>query len=103
MKFKLILSFLVLINAGLLAQHKGSVSGTVKTSDGKPAGYVTVSLKNTNRGTSTNSSGQYEIKNIPAGAYTLVASFVGLETKTQEIEVRGGEAVVIPEIVLNEG
>lgn len=53
----------------------GSVSGTVKTSDGRPAEFVNVALKGTTRGTAVNAKGNYSIKNITPGHYTLVASW----------------------------
>lgn len=69
----------------------GSVSGTVKTSDGKPAEFVNVALKGTTRGTAVNQKGNYTIKNITPGHYTLVASFIGLNTQTKEIDVTAGQ------------
>jgi iron complex outermembrane recepter protein len=60
----------------------GKISGTVKTSDGQPAAFVTVSIKELNRATSTSDDGSYIISNIRPGSYTLVISFVG--TQSQE-------------------
>lgn len=80
----------------------GTIKGTIKTSDSSPAEFVTISLIGTNRGTSANNRGEYEIKNIEPGNYTLKTSFVGLETKEQQIEVKANETTIVPEIILKE-
>jgi len=76
----LLLTTCVLVKADDLTT--GKISGTVTTSDGKPAAYVTVSIKELNRATSTKDDGTYLITNIKPGNYTLVVSFIG--TKSQE-------------------
>jgi iron complex outermembrane receptor protein len=48
---------------------------------------VSVSLKGTTKGSATNNKGEFEIRNIDAGFYTLVASFIGLETKEFSIGI----------------
>jgi iron complex outermembrane receptor protein len=50
------------------AQTKnGSIKGTVKTSDGKPAAFVSVGLTHTNKGTTTDDNGNFIITNIKPG------------------------------------
>lgn len=78
----------------VLAQNTGSVSGTVKTSDGSPAEFVNVSLKGTTKGTVADKSGHYKITNINPGTYTLVASFIGLQSQEQEITVAAADKLV---------
>lgn len=65
----------------------GKISGTVKTSDGQPAAFVTVSIKELNRATSTADDGSYIISNIRPGTYTLVVSFVGTQSQEKQITV----------------
>lgn len=91
----------LLVGAGAVAQN-GTVQGRMKTSDGFPVEYVSVGLKGTAYGTTTNNKGEYELKNIPKGNYTLTTSFVGLEAKELTIEVKENETVIVPEIVLSE-
>jgi iron complex outermembrane receptor protein len=76
-------------------QTTGSIRGTIRTSDGHPAENVNVSLDGTSWGAVAGKNGRYEIKNVPAGNYTLVASFVGLENKRQPVEVKAGEVAVV--------
>lgn len=102
MKARHLLFLLSIISTSLFAQNKGSVKGSVKTLDGQPARYVSMALKGTNKGAPTNSNGEFEIKNIEPGTYTLMISFVGLETQEQSIEVKAGQVTAIPEIILQE-
>lgn len=95
------LIFLLVSHLTVWAQVRGSVSGTVKTSDGNPAEFVNVSIKGTSKGAVAGKNGSYEIKNVAPGTYVLVASFVGLENQEKNIEVKSGETVTV-DFVLNE-
>ncbi|SHG57872.1 TonB-dependent receptor [Pedobacter caeni] len=74
-------------------QLKGSVSGTVTTKDGDPVRLVTISIRGL-RNTGADASGSYSFKNVPAGTYTMTASYVGLEAQSRKITVTG-EPVVL--------
>ncbi len=65
----------------------GKISGTVKTSDGKPASFVTVVIKELNKATSTKDDGSYTLNNVKPGNYTLRVSFVGTERQEKNIIV----------------
>lgn len=84
------------------APTKGLLRGTIKTSDGEAAASVSVSLKGTTKGAATNAEGAFEIRNVEAGSYLLVTSFVGLESRELPVEVKAGETTVVPEIILTE-
>lgn len=86
----------------LTQRRPGAVRGVVKTSDDFPAELVTAGLKGRNKGATTNSKGEFEIRRVDPGNYTLTVSFVGLETKEIAIEVSEGETVDVGEIMLNE-
>ncbi|MFC3562709.1 TonB-dependent siderophore receptor [Pedobacter jamesrossensis] len=75
--------------------QNGSVSGTVKTSDGNSAAYVSVGLKNTGKSTHTDEKGSFTIKNVNAGSYVLKVSAVGVSSQEQKISVIAGETVKI--------
>ncbi|HLP14298.1 MAG TPA: TonB-dependent receptor [Flavobacteriales bacterium] len=85
-----------------LQAQTGKITGTVKTSDGQPAEFVSVGLKGMNKGTSANNKGEYTIVNVEPGTYTLKASFIGLETIEQQVEVKANETTLVPEIILKE-
>ncbi|WP_295124841.1 TonB-dependent receptor [uncultured Chitinophaga sp.] len=64
----------LLLLSGLTTFAQSPVSGTVKSADG-PLPGVTVAVKGSNTGTTTNSQGKYTL-NAPANA-TLVFTFIG--------------------------
>jgi iron complex outermembrane recepter protein len=101
MKTKSLFVFTSIISLASFAQT-GNLKGSIKTSDGKPAEYVSVGLIGTNKGTSANSKGEYELKNMEPGTYSLKTSFVGLETIEQQIVIKENETTVVPEIILKE-
>lgn len=80
-----------------LAQNKnfGAIKGKVTTSDGKPAEFVNVTIKGTAKGAIAGKDGRYTLNNVPAGNYTLVASFIGLTTQSREVTVPGGETAEV--------
>ncbi|WP_435135355.1 TonB-dependent receptor [Formosa sp. A9] len=84
MKFSLILIFLFSIN--LSAQNSFTISGKV-TTEGLPMPYANVYLKGTDKGAVTDENGNYIIKNIPEGNYTVVASFTGFKAQAKTVTV----------------
>jgi iron complex outermembrane receptor protein len=73
---------------GVAAQDTGTISGRVTSSQsGEGLPYINVVLKGTSMGAATKTDGSYEVKNVPAGTYTLVISAVGYETVTMEVVV----------------
>ncbi len=83
------------------AQNTGGVRGTVRTSDGNGASFVNVSIHGTSKGTIADKEGKYEIKGIAPGNYALVASFVGLQSKKQNVAITAGQ-VAEADFVLSE-
>jgi len=47
--------------------------------------YVTIQLKGTTVGTTTDATGHYFINNLPVGRFTILAKFVGYKTVEQEV------------------
>jgi len=66
----------------------GSISGEIKTSDGLPAVFVTVYLKENNKATVTDDKGYFSIKNLKHGTYTLEISMIGLKPQNRIIDVK---------------
>ena len=78
---KLLFLFLLLLLAITAFAQKneyGSIKGVVSTSDGKPAGSVTVVIKNTKNGTTTNDDGNFELKKIKPGNYVIISFICGI-------------------------
>ena len=68
-----------------------NVAGRVTSAvDGKPLPGVTVVIKNTRRGTTTDSDGKYQLSNVPKDG-SLVYSFVGFVS--QDVNVDGHTAI----------
>jgi iron complex outermembrane receptor protein len=74
----------------------------VRTADGQPAEFVSVALKGTNRGTTTDTRGRFVLRGVPAGSYTLVVSFVGFEAQEQLLDVRDGETTTVPDLSMRQ-
>ena len=66
----------------------GIISGQIKTTDGLPAVFVTVYMKENNRATVTDDKGYFTIKNLKEGIYTLEISMVGLKPQNKTVEVK---------------
>jgi iron complex outermembrane receptor protein len=92
-KFFIVLIFSI-VSIAALAQH-GTVKGVVKTSDGQPAPYVNVALKENNKGTITAEDGSFTLKNVKAGSYTLITSLVGFQPQEKQIAVTANETTVV--------
>ncbi len=94
---KILLSLTLIFNlvSGTILAQTGSVSGKINTSDGQPAEFVSVYLKGTTKGTSTDAEGKFQLSNIKEGQYTLLASSIGLKTMSQEIEVKSGQSIEV--------
>ena len=79
-----IMLFLLLLgNHVLNAQISGKVSFK-----NEALAFVSIVIKENNKGTSTDSNGFYEIKDLSKGKYTLVASMLGYETVEKKFELK---------------
>lgn len=83
----------------LFSQPQIQVSGTVKESSGNPLIGVTVQIKGTTGGTTTDAQGHYKI-NAPGDA-TLVFSYVGYENS--EVAVNNRATIDVTLLVANTG
>lgn len=79
---------------------KGNVQGRVTTNDGKPAEFVTIGVKGI-KSAQVDARGNYLLKDLEAGTYKLVASFVGLGVQQKEVTVIAGKTVSV-DFVLTE-
>lgn len=75
-----------------IAQQTASLNGYVSnTKTGETLISANVALKDSRKGTSTNTSGYFTLTNIPAGTYTVVATYVGFQRFEKEITLEPGE------------
>ena len=95
LKKALITALFVIIGATVFAQT-GKISGKVSDKKtGETLIGVTVKIKGTTKGSSTDVEGKYVLPALDAGKYTIEASYIGYTTKTvADVEVKGGVTVV---------
>ena len=97
MRFKtnaLIMIAFCLVGLKAVAQ-KGNLEGNIVTSDGKPAEYVNVMLKEVKIVTVSSVNGQYKLNNLNPGNYTLIISFTGLQTQQKKVLVEADKTTSI--------
>ena len=76
--------------SGLMAQ--GSIYGTVTDQDGNTLPGANVAVEGTSFGAATDGNGAYSISGVPAGSYTVSASYIGYESSSQSVSVGTGAA-----------
>lgn len=92
------INFILLLPIVLFAQNPttGSVSGFVyDDSNGEALIGANLFLKDTGRGSSTNSNGYFVIPRLLAGKYLLVVHFIGYKGFTKNITIQANASVEI--------
>ncbi|MEO6150198.1 MAG: TonB-dependent receptor [Mucilaginibacter sp.] len=88
---KLLTLFTILIACTTaFAQQTGSISGTVTTSDGSAAAYVSVGIIGNRAGAVTDENGAYRIHKLKPGTYTVKVTAVNLASQQKEVTVTAG-------------
>ena len=93
MKIIINISCLLFLGIAAIKGQTNSISGKV-SSNSEVLPFVNVYLKKTKQGTSTNENGFFELKNIPNGTYTIVASSIGYKFKSKKITLIGNQKIV---------
>lgn len=83
--------FFVLSSGTNWAQEKGTIKGQITLNDKQSPENISVILKGTGLGTITDSKGNYKLKNIKTGNYTLKISAIGYITKELKISLTKGQ------------
>lgn len=100
-KLLLILPLLLLTNV-VISQTR-TVSGTVKNYNKQPLFGVTVSLKNTTKGTLTDEDGNFSLSNLENDNYTLLISYLGFKTREINVSISNNQDIKLETITLYEG
>lgn len=98
----------LMLPLGVFAQ-KGNITGKVvdrTTGDGLPGANVLI--EGTTLGAATDAQGRFTIYNVPAGTYTVKASFIGYNIERQTVQVVSGEVATVefalqPQALVMEG
>jgi iron complex outermembrane receptor protein len=83
--------FVLLASAAHAQTSTGSLRGRVLLGPDQPASGASVILAGTSTGTSTDAGGNFQLDNVPAGAYTLTVRLVGYATQEHRVRVAQGE------------
>ncbi|WP_345331427.1 TonB-dependent receptor [Mucilaginibacter defluvii] len=89
--FSMILAAVTLLTFTAQAQNAASISGTVKTADGKPLEGVTVSVTELKLSTSTTDRGEFRFKRLPAGTHKITTKYLSLQSDAKEVTVAAGQ------------
>ena len=92
MNLKSLLSFsLLLLMCTVSLAQQASLRGKVTSADHQPLEFVHVGLKGISKGATTNRLGEFSIKNIQPGTYTVYASLIGAAKQEKTITLAEGE------------
>ena len=87
---KLILSLLCMVTYSTV-QSQNSINGTITSNvDHSPLEQVEVYFPQLEKGSVTDVNGRYQINNLPAGSYKILASYIGFGTFSMTIVVKDG-------------
>ncbi|MDW8849746.1 TonB-dependent receptor [Flavobacterium sp. MMLR14_040] len=96
MKYKITVSFLsfcfaLLTTTIVSAQEKATIKGQITLKNNESPEGISVVLKGTKSGTTTDEQGNYSLKNIKPGTYTLKVSSIGYITQEKAIVIKEGD------------
>lgn len=81
---------LLIVFVTLTAQAQtSSLTGTVLDETGMPLPGASIQIKSINKSTTTDASGKYRLSGLPNGAATVIASYIGYTSLTQEVTISG--------------
>lgn len=92
-KLQVLFAFLCLCIGMVTAQISKVTGKVISEDDNEPVIGASVLVKGTTIGTITDVEGRYTISNLPAGAKTLVISYVGMQS--QEVAIKSGQQTIV--------
>lgn len=82
---KLISSILFLGISIISFGQNANLTGVISNQSGEPLGFANIILEGTSFGETADANGNFSIKNIPSGNYTIIVSFLGYISSSEEI------------------
>lgn len=83
---------MVLLTSQVALAQVGSITGVITDAEsGETVPGANILITELERGAVSDVDGNYEIRNIPVGTYTLTATFVGFQTFRQTVNVQAGQ------------
>lgn len=92
---------IILMGFTTMGFAQNSISGTIKNQNNEPVSNVEISISDANIQTKSNEKGQFEIKNLPIGKWTLIFKKNKFEIKSEQIAI-GNQEQKILDIILEE-
>lgn len=92
---------ILLMGFTIVGFAQNSISGTIKNQNNEPVSNVEISISDANIQTKSNEKGQFEIKNLPIGKWTLIFKKENFEIKSEQIAI-GNQEQKILDIILEE-
>ncbi|WP_442589764.1 TonB-dependent receptor [Pedobacter sp. AW31-3R] len=78
----------------LLLKAQYTISGSVSEKNNQTfLPGATVILKSTGKGTKTSTQGKYLLKDVKAGTYILMVSYLGYETQQKTVDITGNQVI----------
>ena len=104
LSFKLIDKQVVIyINEKKYYVEKVTIAGVVTDSKtNEPISAANVFIAGTLKGSSTDSNGQFQIKDVPRGTYELVASHVAYKINVTKISITGAQEKIRVDVVMDQ-
>ncbi|HKK44067.1 MAG TPA: TonB-dependent receptor [Balneolaceae bacterium] len=94
MKKIILFLFLTLIARFSYAQESASISGYITNAEsGETLISANLAIKDTRKGTATNTSGYYSLTNIEPGTYTVVATYIGFRRFEKTVTLQAGQSL----------
>ena len=87
----LVLSLLVLLPASRAQTAKGTIEGVIVDTQGGAVPGAQIQLAPSGILAKSDGQGVFTLPPVPAGKYTISASYIGFETLTQQVEVAAGK------------
>lgn len=88
MKKSLLSLFLFIITTGFVFAQSGNISGKITIESKDPVAGAHISIKSIKRETIADDQGNYSLKNIPYGTYTLEVGSIEIISKKVEVTVK---------------
>ncbi|MBV8253662.1 MAG: TonB-dependent receptor [Chitinophaga sp.] len=92
---KTILTICLALSSLIVLAQKGQLSGIVRDTDGGAVKSATISIPKLNIGITTDSSGQYQINNIPVGTHKVIVYAIGYDKRGESIVIKENEKMVM--------
>jgi TonB-linked SusC/RagA family outer membrane protein len=94
---RILLAILTLTATAAVAQAQagGRIAGRVSTDGGRSLPGIQVTVTGTTLGAVTDSGGQYNIRNVPAGSHSVLARGIGYASGTKPVVVVAGQTVTL--------